>query len=132
MKPGFASLLPLLMLGGCVHTLWVKPGATRGDFEQSKAACMLQAAQQVPQNNREELAEAGHKATHAECQDEKHHTDCHEVTTYAPAQYRTVDANEALRTQVYRACMYKTGWAEQQFDDDANPLPGGQPIGFSD
>jgi hypothetical protein len=113
-----ASLLSVLLLAGCMQTVWVKNGASRAQFEQYKAGCMLEAAHAVPRETHEELAEAGKRATHTECKDEKRHIDCREVTTYSPAQYRTVDANDDLRTQVYRACMYRQGWQEQQFDDD--------------
>lgn len=104
-------VLALLLLGlaGCSRTVWQKPGATQSEYEQIKAACMLEGIRNVPQDNRTVLLSDGVQYTTDKCH--KGH-ECRTITHFTPPQYGVRDMNENIRDQVMRACMFRNGWTE--------------------
>lgn len=110
-------LLGFLLLAGCTQMVWVKPGATQSEFEQTKAACMMEAAKQVPQDNRTVLISQGRMTSTYQCKDKGNKSTCFETRGYAPPEYGVVDNNEGLRNQVYRACLFRNGWNEVEKKD---------------
>lgn len=98
-----------LALSAC-STTYVKPGATPGEWEQDKAACMLQAMKEVPADNRYSLA-PGQEYSSRDCAHGG--KDCASYSTYTPPQIVTTDANADVRRAVFQACLAKRGWLEQ-------------------
>ena len=116
----FSAVLVCVSLSGCARTTWVKPGATKGDFEQIKAACMIEGARNIPQDNRVELVSGGHSYSSSKCK--SNGTKCTSSSGYSPPRYATVDNNSGLRDQVYKACLYRNGWQEVVLKDgEPNP-----------
>lgn len=109
-----ALCLACLVLSACSRTVWQKPGAMQGDFEQAKAACMLEGLHNVPQDNRVVLLSEGRRYTRDRC---RHDHDCLAITQYTPPQYGVRDMNTELRDQVVRACLYRNGWTEVTLED---------------
>lgn len=104
------TVVPLL---GCVHTVWVKPGATQAEFEQVKAACLVEGMQTVPPREHVEMVSGAYSSGSSKCKGNR----CSQSSYYSPPQYATVDDNAPLRNQVIRACLYRNGWTETQVDD---------------
>jgi len=107
-------LIVALSLVGCSRTVWQKQGAFQGEFEQAKAACLLEGHDRVPQDNRVYLMSEGRRYSKDKCKNDK---DCTVTTQYAPPQYGVHDQNDDLREQVVRACLYRNGWNEVKLEE---------------
>lgn len=108
------ALAGALLLSGCVHTVWQKPGASQSDYEQIKSVCMMEGHDRVPQDNRTYMVSEGHTYMRDKCKNDR---DCASTAQYTPPQYGVYDQNEDLRNQVVRACMYRNGWNEVNVDE---------------
>jgi len=99
-----------LSLSGCfLTTRWVKPGATASDWEQAKAACMLEGAEKVPVVPVYTMR-PGSSTTSRRC--DKDGRSCTVSETVTPPSYAQSDANADLREQVARGCYARRGWVE--------------------
>lgn len=103
--------LPLM---GCLRTIWQKDGATQSEYEQTKASCMLEGYNLVPQDNRTYLMADAKTRTKEKCKNKRN---CTLVTKHTPPQYGVRDQNLDLRQQMYRACLYRNGWNEVVIED---------------
>ena len=97
-----------VLLAGCASTHWEKFGGTQGEFEQMKAACMVEGHNNVPAKERTVLLSDGYYRQTNDC----HKQGCSTYGDYMPPRYGVVDENEDLRNQVVRACFYRNGWQE--------------------
>lgn len=104
----FALSLTFAVSGCAPQMIWKKPGASQAQFEQAKANCMLGAKEKVPE------ATALVTTSYSDYRDTRCDSDgCTTVASGSPAGLATIDRNEELRIQVYRACLYEKGWSEQ-------------------
>jgi hypothetical protein len=97
-------------LAGCVRTYWVKPNAGPGEWEQVKAACMLEGARTVPVVAAYEMQPGSSYAT-TSC--DKKGQNCSTYDTVTPPSVHQYDANAGLRDQVVRGCFARNGWTEK-------------------
>ncbi|MDE2020502.1 MAG: DUF2958 domain-containing protein, partial [Patescibacteria group bacterium] len=98
-----------ISLSACASPVWVKPGATPAEWEQTKADCLIEAAQRVPV--KEVLVPvAGSSFSSQSC--DKHGRNCSQYSTYTPPSIEQVDVNAPLRDQATRACFARKGWNE--------------------
>lgn len=106
-----ASLLLIISLSACAKpTYWVKPGATSAEWEQVKAACLLEGVREVPVATTYSL-HPGSSYTTTNC--DKKGQNCSTYETQTPPSYEQHDANAPLRDQVVRGCYARNGWTEQ-------------------
>jgi hypothetical protein len=86
---------------------YAKSGAVPGEWEQDRAACMMEAAQKVPANNQYAVI-PGSDYVARNC----NHSgkDCSAYDSYSPPQLQTTDTNSDLRQAVFQACLAKRGW----------------------
>jgi hypothetical protein len=116
-----------LALGGCAgQDVWVKPGATVGDFEVSKGRCLAGAYSQVPAAQTVASFGTGYQAPLVtNCSAFGAFVNC--TTTggqYTPPPSFSYDANAGVRSQVFKGCMYSDGWSlEKQSTEVANYTP---------
>ena len=88
-----------------------KPGGTAEEWEQVKAACQVEAAQQVRPNYTTTL----NPESRSSSQKYNKKTKSYDTTsTYTPAEYVRVDENAALRDQVTKGCYARHGWTLQR------------------
>jgi len=100
-----------LCLAGCIKpTVWTKPGATASEWEQVKAACLLEAAREVPVAPVYTLR-PGHTSSSTHC--DRKGQNCSVYETVTPPSWQQDDANAGLREQVARGCFARHGWVEQ-------------------
>lgn len=94
-------------------TYWDKPGATAGEWEQTKADCMLDGATKVPAAPVYVMT-PGSSSSAVSC--DKKGRNCSTYDTYSPPTMQQMDGNAALRDQVIRGCLARNGWTERQKD----------------
>ncbi|SEH35438.1 hypothetical protein [Magnetospirillum fulvum] len=109
-RPIFVAVGSALLLAGCVERYWEKPGGTPGEWEQVKAACMLEGAGKVPVVPVYVLDPGSSRTSHY-C--DKSRRNCTTYDTVTPPSYRQEDANADLRDQVVRGCFARHGWIEK-------------------
>lgn len=114
-KIHFAKILisgcALLLLSACATPVtYAKNGAAPGEWEQDKAACMLQAVKEVPADNRYSFA-PGQEYSSRSCANG--HKDCSSYSNFTPPQLVTTDANDDVRRAVFQGCLAKRGWVPQ-------------------
>ncbi|MEO0036758.1 MAG: hypothetical protein RLZZ501_2781 [Pseudomonadota bacterium] len=107
--PTLAALAVVTALSGCVRTYWVKPGATPSEWEQVKAACLLEASRQVPVALTYRL-QPGSSYTSTNC--DKKGRSCSTYERVTPPTWQQEDTNAPLREQVTRGCFARNGWVE--------------------
>jgi hypothetical protein len=120
MKARVVSLFLLAFLMGCTRMVWVKNGATIGEFEQMKAACLLEGVDKVPYNTGLMLITEAPDTSYADCDDVR---DCRRRRDDKPRNYEIYDQNKSLREQVVRACFYRNGWNMVELKDGEKPNP---------
>ncbi|HXP97978.1 MAG TPA: hypothetical protein VN809_14780 [Telmatospirillum sp.] len=99
-----------LSLSACARVSWVKPNAGAAEWEQTKAACMLEGAQRVPVAPAYAM-QPGSSYTSTNCDNKGHN--CTTYDTVTPPSVQQYDANAGLRDQVVKACFYRNGWTEK-------------------
>src|SRR5580693_6811437 len=112
----FSLLAPaLLILTGCSQTVWVKNGATPGDFEPPMERCLSDAYLQAP--TAPAVASIGSgvvSPSFTTCSGLGGGGSC--VTSrgqFTRPLSVPYDANSRARTGIFRQCMYAAGWSEQ-------------------
>lgn len=112
----------------CNSEVWVKPGATRADFEIAKGRCLSSAYSQVPPAQVPITIGGGYTTpTFTTCSG-GYYSDISMTTggRYTPPSTIYMDANQGVRNGVYKGCMYGDGWSLQSRDSVA-ALPA-QPV----
>jgi len=105
----------LLILTGCSQTVWMKTGATPADFEPTIERCLSDAYLQAPTASA--VANIGSgvvSPSFTTCSGLGGSGSC--VTSrgqFTRPLSVPYDANARARTQIFRQCMYATGWSEQ-------------------
>ncbi len=119
--PGLAGVFRLaapallIVLTGCSQTVWVKTGATAGDFEPTMEQCLSAAYLQAP--TAPAVANIGSgvvSPSFTTCSGPGISGSC--VTSrgqFTRPLSVPYDANARARTQIFRQCMYAEGWSEQ-------------------
>jgi hypothetical protein len=119
----FLLLAVLLPLAACAKPdVWMKPGASAGDFEVSKGRCMAAGYLQVPAAPAVASFGTGYQAPmFTNCSAFGNLANC--TTTggqYTPPPSFSYDANAGVRAQVFKGCMYGEGWSLER-QSDATP-----------
>ncbi|WP_337997807.1 hypothetical protein [Oleispirillum naphthae] len=96
------------VLSGCANP-WHKPGATQAEFEQTLSVCQLEAQHAVPAVMAYRMT-PGRTHTTSKCKDNK----CTETTTYSPPAMTAYDSNDGVRAQYLRACLFRSGWSDEE------------------
>jgi hypothetical protein len=96
-------------LSACASPVWEKPNATQAEWQQTKAECMIEAAQRAPAKD-VLVPIAGSSFTSENC--DKHGRNCIEYSSTTPPTVEQVDTNVPLRDQETKPCLTRKGWME--------------------
>lgn len=102
-----------LMVAGCSHLVWEKPGASTADFQADKGNCIGRAYSEVPPAMARATIGSGYVTpSYTNCYGYGYSASC--TTTggqYVPPAVVDYDANAGARKQVFQGCMYADGWS---------------------
>ena len=97
------------VLSACTQTVFVKPGAAPGEWQQTKAACLLEGAQKVPLPTAYYIEPASsYESTNC------HNSRCTSYSSFTPPSVQSVEQHSPLRDEVIKACLARNGWLEQE------------------
>jgi len=101
-----------LCLAGCAQYVWTKPGATIAAFQADKGRCIGAAYSEVPTAPAVATLGAGYTTPqYTSCQGFGYNVNCYSSGgQYVPPVRMAYDANASARTQVFKGCMYQSGW----------------------
>lgn len=110
-----AIAVTVVVLSGCVETVWVKPGATPQERVRQETACEAQALKALPPDNVVAHRHASGRVKAGKTPASHGHRDGERtVTADRDTDWRTEDANADSREVLIRDCMYRAGWNEQE------------------
>ena len=107
-------LVALFALCGCAEK-WTKPGASPGEFEATKAACVGQAAAQYPpslqQQQQGSYMDTLMGTQGSMCSGSGPYVSCTPTIVGPLPTTVEVDVNQNARNQAARDCLIQHGWS---------------------